>query len=133
VKDRAAVVALAGVVASEGEARFVVNAVAIARQLGTAGDPVVALDVAGPLVVARTRSGRLAVPAPVDYLVWTEAVRGFAERTDLRGARREVLATGSASRRAREGLTASAWPPVAHCRHSGHDRKIAGDPVVNIM
>ena len=46
-KSRAAVVALASTVASEGEARFMLNAVAMARGISTERDPVVALDLAG--------------------------------------------------------------------------------------
>jgi hypothetical protein len=108
-KGRAALVTAAGGVASEGEARFMLNAIAMARQQGTAGDPVVAFDLAGRIVVARTRSGRLVVPAPVDLVVWTEQVRKFAGRSDLRGRPREILVTGTATPRAREGLTASKW------------------------
>ena len=81
-KGRAAVVALASTVASEGEARFMRNAVGMARQSSTQQDPVVAIDLVGRILVVRTRGGRVDVPAPVDYVVWTEPVRAFAkERT----------------------------------------------------
>jgi len=77
-KGRAAVVALASTVASEGEARFVLNAVSMARQMSTERDPVVALDLKGRILVVHTRGGRMEVPAPVDYVVWTEPVKAFA-------------------------------------------------------
>lgn len=105
---RAAVVALASTVASEGEARFMLNAVSMARQISTERDPVVALDLGGRILVVRTRGGRMEVPAPVDYVVWTEPVRAFAERHS-KGARREILVTGIASARASEGLQATGW------------------------
>lgn len=108
-KDRAAVVALAGSVASEGEARFLLNAVTMARRIETADDRVVALDLAGRVVVVRTQGGRIEVPAPVDYVVWTEPVKAIAERKDLQGAKRTVLVTGMASERGREGLKATGW------------------------
>jgi hypothetical protein len=108
-KGRAAVVALAGTVASEGEARFMLNAVGMAREIGSERDPVVALDLAGRILVVRTRGGRIEVPAPVDYVAWTGQVRAFAERKDLHGARRSILVTGLASERAREGLQATGW------------------------
>lgn len=108
-KGRAAVVALASGVASEGEARFMLNAVAMARQTSTERDPVVALDLVGRILVVRTRAGRMEVPAPVDYVVWTEQVRAFAERKNLKGAQRNILVTGLASARAREGLQAAGW------------------------
>jgi hypothetical protein len=108
-KGRAAVVALASTVASEGEARFMVNAVSMARQIGTERDPIVALDLSGRIMTVRTRGGRMEVPAPVDYVVWTEPVKAFAERNQLKGVQRKILVTGLASARAREGLQATGW------------------------
>jgi hypothetical protein len=108
-KGRAAVVALASTVASEGEARFMVNAVSMARQISTERDPVVALDLAGRIMTVRTRGGRMEVPAPVDYVVWTEPVKVFAERNNSKGTQRRILVTGLASARAREGLQATGW------------------------
>jgi hypothetical protein len=109
VKGRAAVVALASTVASEGEARFVLNTVSMARRVGTDRDPVVSLDVVGRIVVVRTRGGRTYVPAPVDYVVWTEPVKAFAERKNLHGAHGDILVTGLASARARDGMQAARW------------------------
>ena len=108
-KGRAAVVALAGDVASEGEARFMLNAVGMARQISTEKDPVVTLDLAGRILMVRTRGDRVVVPAPVDYVAWTEPVKAFAERKNLKAARRNILVTGIASARAREGLQATGW------------------------
>jgi len=110
-KGRAAVVALASGVGSEGEARFVVNVVNMARRIGTQGDPVVALDLKGRIVVVRTRAGRTEVPAPVDYVVWTEPVKAFAEQEGRgpKGAARNVLVTGISSAVAREGLRQTGW------------------------
>jgi hypothetical protein len=107
-KGRAAVVGLASTVASEGEARFMLNAVSIARQIGTERDPVIALELTGRILVVRTRSGRMDVPAPVDYVVWTAPVRAFAERNS-KGTQRNILITGFASAAAREGLHATGW------------------------
>jgi hypothetical protein len=115
-KGRAAGVKLASTVASEGEARFVRNAVSMARQINTERDPVVALDVAGRVLVVVTRSGRTEVPVPVDYIVWTEPVRVFAERKTLKGSEREILVTGLASTRAREGLQATGWTVQEHSK-----------------
>ena len=115
-KGRAAVVALASTAASEGEARFMANAVSMARQIGTERDPVVALDLVGRIMAVRTREGRVEVPAPVDYVVWTEPVKAFAERKDMKGAKRKVLVTGIASARAREGLQATGWSVQEHSK-----------------
>jgi hypothetical protein len=108
-KGRAAVVALASTVASEGEARFMLNTVSMARQISTERDPIATLDLVGRIMVVRTRGDRIVVPAPVDYVVWTEPVKAFAERKDLKGTERNILVTGLASKRAREGLLATGW------------------------
>jgi hypothetical protein len=115
-KGRAAVVTLASTVASESEARFMLNAVSMAREIGAGRDPVVALDLAGRILVVRTLGDRIEVPAPVDYVVWTEQVRMFAERKDLKGAQRDILVTGLASERAREGLQATGWAVQEHSK-----------------
>jgi hypothetical protein len=115
-KGRAAVVALAGTVASEGEARFILNAVSMARQISTERDPVVALELVGRIIVVHTRGGRAEVPAAVDYVVWTEPVKAFAERKNLKGAQRDILVTGLASARAREGLQATGWVVQEHSK-----------------
>jgi hypothetical protein len=113
-RGRAAVVALASTVASEGEARFMVNVVSMARQVSTERDPVVALDLTGRIMMVRTRGGRTEVPAPVDYVVWTEPVMAFAARNKSKGARRDILVTGVASARAREGLQTTGWDVREH-------------------
>jgi hypothetical protein len=115
-RGRPAVVALASTVASEGEARFMLNALSMARQIDTERDRVVALELVGRILVVRTHSGRIEVPAPVDYVVWTEPVRAFAQRKDLNGTRRAVLVTGLASQRAREGLQATGWTFPEHSK-----------------
>ena len=115
-KGRAGTVALASTVASEGEARFMVNAVTMARQINTQRDPVVAIDLVGRILVVRTRDGRIDVPAPVDYVVWTQPVMAFAERKELKGAQRNVLVTGVASARAREGLQVTGWAVQEHSK-----------------
>jgi hypothetical protein len=115
-KGRAAVVALASTVASEGEARFMLNAVAMAREVASERDPVIALDLAGRILVVRTRDGRIEVPAPVDYVVWTEPVRAFAVRKDFKSVHRNILVTGLASARAGEGLHATGWAVREHSK-----------------
>ncbi len=115
-RGRVAIVALASTVASEGEARFMVNAVSMARQIGTERDPVVALDLAGRILVVHTRAGRSEVPAPVDYVVWTEPVKAFAQRKTVKGSGRDILVPGIASARASEGLRATGWAVEEHSK-----------------
>jgi hypothetical protein len=113
-RGRAAVVALASNVASEGEARFMLNVVSIARQLNTGPDSVTSLDVVGRIVTVRTRSGRAVVPAPVDYVVWTAPVRTFVERRLFKEPNRDIIVTGIASPRSQEGLRAGGWGLQEH-------------------
>jgi hypothetical protein len=109
VKGREAVVALASTAASEVEARFLLNALRLADRVGTEADPVSALDLDGRILVVHTRGGRVEVPAPVDYLVWTEPVKTFAALKAPKGETRNVRVTGLASARVREGLRATGW------------------------
>lgn len=51
-KGRAGLVALAGGVASESEARYLLNVAAMLRRLGTTTDPIVAIDLTRRIVVA---------------------------------------------------------------------------------
>ena len=113
-KGRPAIVALAGTVASEAEARFLVNAASMARQVGSGRDPVASLGLAGRALIVHTRGGRIAIPAPVDYVAWTEPVKAIAERKDLKGAERDILVTGIVSDRAREGMRADGWDVREH-------------------
>jgi hypothetical protein len=92
------------------------NAVAMARESGTERDPVVALDLVGRIMMVRTRDGRMHVPAPVDYVAWTEPVKGFAQRKNLKAVKRTVLVTGISSARAREGLRAAGWTVQEHSK-----------------
>lgn len=74
------------------------------------------MGIARGILVVRTRGGRVAVPAPVDYVVWSEQVRAFAERKNLTGSQRDILVTGLASARAREGLRATGWAVEEHSK-----------------
>ena len=65
-------------------------------------------------MVVRTRDGRTAVPAPVDYVVWTEPVKAFAQKKYLKKGERKILVTGLASERSREGLQATGWTLQDH-------------------
>jgi len=114
VKGRAALVALASTAASEGEARYMVNVADMARKLGLAEGEPVAIDLTRRIVQVQTRGGRMVVPAPVDYIVWTEPVKQFAQRASTPRLRREILVSGAASPSAREGLTATGWTLKEH-------------------
>lgn len=73
----------------------------------------VSLEVLGRLPAAADASGALYIPAPVDYLSWTEEVADFAGRDDLLGRKPVLLLTGDASPRARAELAQLGWGVVS--------------------
>lgn len=104
VKGRAAVIALASTARSEEQARFLATAV---RMLGKQHrlEEVTATGT----VVGREQGGAIVVPAPVDYVSWTERVARFANRNDLKAPQRTILLTGKMSPRARQEFEALGW------------------------
>jgi hypothetical protein len=93
---------------SDTQARFVAGAVMILAGYHKTKDPIAELRVSGTLI-GRTKAGTLIVPAPVDYVSWTERVSGFAKRPDLAAPDREIWLTGRLSPRARRELTRLHW------------------------
>jgi hypothetical protein len=93
---------------SDAQARFMAGAVIILAAYHTTQDPISRLRVSGTLVGER-QAGGLVVPAPVDYVAWTERVARFATRPDLAGRDRQIWLTGRLSPRARQELTALKW------------------------
>ena len=93
---------------SDTQARFIAGAVMILAGYHKTNDPIAELRVSGTLI-GRTKAGALIVPAPVDYVSWTERVAGFAKKPDLSAADREIWLTGRLSPRARQELTRLHW------------------------
>jgi hypothetical protein len=60
-------------------------------------------------VTARTREGAVVVPAPVDYVAWTQRAAEFARRPDLNAQQHSVWLTGKVLPRAQRELTALGW------------------------
>jgi hypothetical protein len=60
-------------------------------------------------VVGRETGGGIVVPAPVDYVSWTERVARFANRDDLKASDRTIWLTGTMSPRARREFEALGW------------------------
>ena len=57
--------------------------------------------------VAATRV--LEVPAPVDYVTWTEQVAGFSQRDDLGTTPKVLIHTGKFSAATQAGFAAAGW------------------------
>jgi hypothetical protein len=70
--------------------------------------PIKTISGSGP-VVGRDAKGAVVVPAPVDYVAWTQRVGEFARRSDLKAQQRGVWLTGELSPRARREFEAAGW------------------------
>ncbi len=108
VQGRAEVIPLALGVGSEGQARFVVQTLAMLARYHKTVEPLATLAVGGT-VYGETGDGALAVMAPVDYLSWTPLARTFAERKSELGSERTLYIAGRATRRARDALEDLGW------------------------
>ena len=108
VTGRDAVVALAANAASEDQAHFIAEAMQMLVRYQTTAGPLNTVTARGT-VTARTRRGAVVVPAPVDYVAWTQRVAEFARRSDLKASERSVWLTGQMSSRARRELTTAGW------------------------
>ncbi|HVO87755.1 MAG TPA: hypothetical protein VMV45_04370 [Casimicrobiaceae bacterium] len=108
-RGAAAVIAAAPSVASEVQARFMVNALHLLHAFGERGDPVTELRMSGRVPIGISKSGVVVVPAALDYLPWTEQLATFVNRKDVAGKRHVLLVTGRASDIARRELAARQW------------------------
>lgn len=108
VTGRDEVAKLAASAASEDQARFLAEAMQMLGRHHTMVEPLSTLTARGT-VTARTRGGAVVVPAPVDYVAWTQRAAEFARRPDLNDQQHSVWLTGKVSPRAQRELTALGW------------------------
>jgi hypothetical protein len=108
VKGRDQVVAFAAAIGTEDRARLAVEAVAMLARYHATVEPLVQLSAPGP-IIARTKAGGLLVPAPLDYVPWTEQIAKFSARPELKAPTRTVWLTGSFSPRAKREFQAAGW------------------------
>lgn len=112
-RGRGLVIRLANACETTDQADFLVDAVGIlARQQKAGAAEYTSIEVMGRLPAAMTATGELQVPAPVDYVTWTEQVAEFSQREDLGQAQRVLLHTGIIAPTAAEGLKAAGWKLV---------------------
>lgn len=107
---RGHIIRLANGCASTAQADFMISALEIlaSRQHSGVAD-YKSLQVIGRLPAATTVAGELHVPAPVDYVTWTEEVAGFSQRDDLGAAPKVLVHTGRLSEVAAAGLKSAGW------------------------
>jgi hypothetical protein len=108
VRGRPQVIALAATARNEEDARFLASSVHVLARLNVTGVSVKEVKAQGT-VIGVTPAGHLVVPAPVDYISWTERIGSFAARQDLRSTRRTIWLTGRMSGVAHRGFTGLGW------------------------
>ncbi len=108
VNGLASVVDFAAVAKTQDETRLVAGAVNMLARYHESVEPIAQVTAPGP-IIGRTVSGALVVPAPVDYVAWTERVGRLTQRDDLKAAQRSAWLSGQMSPRARKEFAAQGW------------------------
>jgi len=98
---------LASTIQSEVQARFLTDAVKMLARLHARSG--LSRITAVRTVVGFSRGGAIVVPAPVDYVSWTQRIANFASRPDLKGSRKVALLTGQMSPIAKKHFQALGW------------------------
>jgi hypothetical protein len=108
-KGREDVIWQMGTVATESQARFIATSVRMLAEYHEKRKPITAVAAPGA-VIGRDQDGLLILPAPVDYISWTEKVAYFAQSPKLLAVPRRVLwITGGISPRAKKEFAANLW------------------------
>jgi len=109
-KGRAQAILLANACETRDQAEFLASALAVlAERQRTGAANYTDLKVIGRLPGAITATGDLQVPAPVDFVTWTEEVANFAKREDIGFKSKTLVHTGQLSAAASTGLRSSGW------------------------
>lgn len=102
------VVALAASAKTSDQALFLVRALRMLGRYQQEVAPLAALS-ARRTVSAVDTNGAVILPAPADYVSWTERVAGVAERDDLAAPQRSVWLTGRMTPRAKLAFETLGW------------------------
>ena len=93
---------------TQDETRLVAGAVNMLARYHEGTQRIAQVTAPGP-VIARTVTGGLMVPAPVDYIAWTQGIARLAQRDDLKAPRRMAWLSGQMSPRARKQSEGQGW------------------------
>lgn len=100
-------VALASTAQSEMQARFLTATAGMLARYHSRS-PLSSIIAKGT-VIGRERNGTIVVPAPVDYVSWTQRISYFAHRPDLKAPKRIAMLTGRMSPMARRNFQKLGW------------------------
>jgi hypothetical protein len=90
VRGRKTVAVQLGNVLTEYQGRFLVSSIHMLAEWSQQRAPIVQIESPGVLV-ARDQNGTTVLPAPIDYLSWTERIAGFATDPALVARQNRVL------------------------------------------
>jgi len=93
---------------TQDETRFVTAAVNMLARYHESVEPLARVAAPGP-IIGRSTTDVLIIPAPVDYVAWTQRIAQLAQRDDLRAPKRVAWVSGQVSPRARRELEARGW------------------------
>lgn len=108
VQGRPQVMPLALTVASFEQARYLVETLRMTARHHVSVKPLGSLSVFGT-VIALAVDGELVVPAPADYLSWSESLDRFTQQPELAVPNRSMHLAGRASDRAKLVLLERGW------------------------
>jgi len=94
---------------TEYQARFIVTSLHMLAEWNQQRSHITRIQAPGVLI-ARDQNGATILPAPVDYLSWTQRIAGFATDPELMTLRHRVLwITGKMTPLARQQLASHGW------------------------
>jgi hypothetical protein len=108
VTGQSDVVSLAATAQTPDQGLFLLRALRMLVRYQQEVAPLATLSAKGT-VFATDANGAIVVPAPVDYVSWTQRVSGFAQRDDLAAAQRGVWLTGRMTARAKAAFEELGW------------------------
>lgn len=108
VNGIASVVEFAAIAKTQDETRLVTAAVNMLARHHESVERIALVTAPGP-IIGTTAGGALVVPAPVDYVAWTQRAAGLAGREDLKAPTRSAWLSGRMSPTARKEFAARTW------------------------
>jgi hypothetical protein len=108
VNGLASVVGFAAIAQTQDETRLVAAAVNMLARHHESVERIALLTAPGP-IIGRTVGGALVLPAPVDYVAWTQRAARLADRDDLKAPARRAWLSGRMSLRASKEFRTRDW------------------------
>ena len=108
VPGRDLVVSFAAGAQTQDEAKFMTGAVNMLARYHEVVARIAKVSAPGP-IVGHTAAGALVLPAPVDYISWTDTLGRVVPTQDFQAPEKILFLSGQASPLARKNLTSRGW------------------------